>query len=60
MVTSENKLYPPSTLCVFISYSADHRGYRCYNITTGRVITSRHVTFDELQFPFRTTSMVMH
>jgi hypothetical protein len=42
-----------STICVFIGYPADHRGYRCYNLTIGRVITSRHVVFDEAVFPFR-------
>jgi len=51
--TPAHKLAARSTTCVFIGYPADHRGYRCYNITTGRVITSRHVVFDEDVFPFR-------
>jgi hypothetical protein len=51
--TSAHKLAPRSITCVFIGYLADHRGYRCYNINTGRVITSRHVVFDEAAFPFR-------
>lgn len=27
--------------------------YRCFNLTTRRVITSRHIVFDEHTFPFR-------
>jgi hypothetical protein len=51
--TSPNKLSPRSVACVFIGYSQDHRGYRCYNLSTRKVITSRHVYFDETVFPFR-------
>jgi hypothetical protein len=51
--TSAHKLAPRSTTCVFLGYPGDHRGYRCYDITTGRVITSRHVVFNEAAFPFR-------
>jgi hypothetical protein len=55
-VVSPHKLVARSTPCVFIGYPADHRGYRCFNITIGRVITSRHVVFDEGVFPFCDTS----
>nr|CAB3463731.1 unnamed protein product [Digitaria exilis] len=51
--TTAHKLCPRSTACVFIGYPDDHRGYRCYDLATKRVITSRHVVFDESQFPFR-------
>jgi histone deacetylase 1/2 len=53
--TTAHKLAPRSTACVFIGYPVDHRGYRCYDISTGRVYTSRHVTFVEHCFPFRST-----
>jgi hypothetical protein len=54
--TTPHKLAARSTTCVFIGYPADHRGYRCYDVTTGRVITSRHVVFDEDVFPFHVTT----
>jgi hypothetical protein len=52
IATSPHKLAPRSTPCVFIGYPLDHRGYHCYNIATGCVITSRHILFDEGVFPF--------
>lgn len=53
IATSSHKLAARSIPCVFIGYPADHRGYRCYNIETRRVITLRHVIFNETIFPFR-------
>ena len=53
ITTSGHKLAARSTPCVYIGYPADHRGYRCYNVATGRVITSWHVVFEESVFPFR-------
>jgi len=42
----------PGLLCVFIGYSTHHKGYRCLNLSSNRVIISRHVIFDETSFPF--------
>jgi transposase InsO family protein len=50
--TTPHKLAPRSSLCVFIGYSPDHKGYRCLDLNTNRVIISRHVIFDETTFPF--------
>src|ERR1044071_8750550 len=50
--TRPHKLAPRSTPCVFLGYPADHRGYRCLDRTTGKIILSRHVTFNELEFPY--------
>jgi hypothetical protein len=50
--TTPHKLAPRSTLCAFLGYSPDHKGYRCLDLTTNCVIISRHVVFDETTFPF--------
>jgi hypothetical protein len=50
--TTPHKLAPRSTHCVFLGYSSDHKGYRCLDLTSHRVLISRHVVFDKLNFPF--------
>jgi hypothetical protein len=45
------KLSPCSTRCVFLDYSADHKGYHCIDLSTNRLIISRHVVFDKDSFP---------
>ncbi|KAK9070010.1 hypothetical protein SSX86_010408 [Deinandra increscens subsp. villosa] len=47
-----NKLNPRSTPCAFLGYPTDHRGYKCFDIATRNLIISRHVLFDEANFPF--------
>jgi hypothetical protein len=47
-----HKLAPRSTGCVFLGYSREHKGYRCLDLSTNRVLTSHHVVFDEAFFPF--------
>lgn len=54
--TSAHKLAPRSTPCIFLGYPTDHRGYRCLDLNTHKIILSRHVTFDENTFPFPTSS----
>jgi hypothetical protein len=54
--TASHKLAPRSTRCVFLGYSPDHKGYRCLDHTSRRVLISRHVVFDESDFPYSTSS----
>ncbi|GJV81664.1 ribonuclease H-like domain-containing protein [Tanacetum coccineum] len=48
---SPHKLAPRATPCIFLGYPSYHRGYRCLDLSTNKIILSRHVTFDENQFP---------
>ena len=52
--TTINKLQPRSTPCVFLGYPPNHRGYKCYDMSSRKIFVSRHVLFDETQFPFST------
>jgi hypothetical protein len=50
--TTSHKLDPHSAKCVFLGYLSHHKGYRCLDLLSNRVILSRHVVFDESTFPF--------
>jgi hypothetical protein len=41
-----------TTTLTHLGYPVDHKGYRCFNLATRKVITSGHVVFDETQSPF--------
>jgi hypothetical protein len=49
--TAPHKLSPCSIWCVFLGYSADHKGYHCLDLLLNCMIVSRHVIFDEDSFP---------
>jgi hypothetical protein len=49
---NKHKLSFRSKECVFLGYSASHKGYKCLDIDSGRVYVSRDVIFDENVFPF--------
>ena len=42
------KLNPKAEKCVFIGYSLEQKGYRCYNPATHKLRVSRDVVFDEM------------
>lgn len=48
--TSSHKLEPKFTPCVFLGYPPDHKGYRCLDLRTRKVILSRHVIFTNALF----------
>ncbi|KAG8501162.1 hypothetical protein CXB51_003279 [Gossypium anomalum] len=49
----QHKLQFRSSKCVFLGFGSHQKGYRCLAVD-GRVYISRHVLFDELEFPFQT------
>lgn len=49
---NSRKLSYRSIRCAFLGYSPLHKGYKCLDISTGRVYISRDVIFDETVFPF--------
>jgi hypothetical protein len=57
-VTSAHKLAARSTACVFLGYPSSHKGYRCLDLSSRRIIISRHVVFDESIFPFTSTDSI--
>lgn len=50
--TTIHKLQPRSTPCVFLGHPVSQRGYKCFDMSTNKIIMSRHVMFDETKFPF--------
>ncbi|KAI3691365.1 hypothetical protein L2E82_49713 [Cichorium intybus] len=50
--TSIHKLANRSSPCVFLGYPSNHKGYKCYDLSSHKIIISRHAEFDENIFPF--------
>ena len=49
---STSKFDGKSIHCVFLGYSLQHKGYCCLDPLTSRLYISRHVLFNESNFPF--------
>jgi hypothetical protein len=49
---NKHKLAFRSKECVFLGYSNLHKGFKCLDISSGRIYISRDVIFDENVFPF--------
>ncbi len=43
-----SKLDPKVEKCIFIEYSLEQKGYRCFNPSTQKLQVSRDVVFDEI------------
>jgi hypothetical protein len=43
-----SKLDPKADKCIFIRYSSEQKGYRCFNPSTLMLQVSRDVVFDEI------------
>ncbi|KAL2532596.1 Retrovirus-related pol polyprotein from transposon tnt 1-94 [Abeliophyllum distichum] len=46
-----------STKCVLLGFSESHKGYKCLS-STGKIYISRHVVFNEFEFPFESEFIV--
>jgi hypothetical protein len=40
-----------AVVCMFLGYPREHKGYRCIDLSSNKIITSRHVLFYETNFP---------
>jgi len=43
-----SKLDPKVEKCIFIGYSLEQKGYRCFNLSTRKLQVNRDVVFDEM------------
>ncbi len=43
-----SKLNPKAEKCIFIRYSSEQKGYRCFNPSTRKLRVSKDVVFDEM------------
>ena len=50
--TTIHKLHLCFAPCVFLGYPSSHRGYKCHDLSSHKIIICRHVIFDEVTFPF--------
>jgi hypothetical protein len=49
--TTPHKLSPRSIAYVFLGYPREHKGYRYLDLSSNKIITSRHVLFLEKKIP---------
>ncbi|KAM1318769.1 hypothetical protein ACFX2H_003862 [Malus domestica] len=52
---NSSKLQPKTTTCTFLGYVDNYKGFLYLDGITNKVYISRHVLFDETQFPYSTT-----
>lgn len=45
-------LQPKTTKCIFLGYASKYKGYICFEVHKRRFYISRHVLFDETEFPY--------
>ncbi|KAL4385824.1 hypothetical protein GQ457_15G010320 [Hibiscus cannabinus] len=53
---NRHKLSYRSKPCVFLGYCVKYHGYQCLDRSTGKVVVSRHVVFNENVFPYSSES----
>lgn len=53
---SSNKLLHRSAPCIFLGCNLSYKGYLCLHHSTNRIYITRHVIFDESNFPFHSST----
>jgi hypothetical protein len=48
LIELRSKVNPNVEKCIFVGYSKEQKGYRCYNPLTKKIVVSYGVVFDEL------------
>ncbi|KAB2595380.1 hypothetical protein D8674_030830 [Pyrus ussuriensis x Pyrus communis] len=48
-----SKLHPTTIKCVFLGYASQYKGYICFDVSRHKYYISRHVVFNELEFPYK-------
>ncbi|GJU49400.1 ribonuclease H-like domain-containing protein [Tanacetum coccineum] len=56
---TNHELEPHATPSIYLGQASNHRGYRCLDLKTNKLIISRHVAFDETVFPYGSTQPVL-
>ena len=51
------KLDPRVEKCIFIGYALNKKGYKCFNLKTGKTVVSMNITFMENQHFFQKISL---
>ena len=51
------KLQPKTSKCIFLDYASKYKGFICYDLVHIKFYISRHVVFDESEFPYSTISV---
>ncbi|TQD95848.1 hypothetical protein C1H46_018590 [Malus baccata] len=57
---TSTKLDPRTTKCVFLGYASKYKGFLCYDASKNKMYVSRHVLFDETEFPYHSLVSTSH